>query len=333
MFEIVRRPQSMGVTELLLTTFIPPAECWMPSRARDVTSDHHRRLYDISSSEWANSNDTFARGLDHQQNQTSNTSNLTFFGNHSHHGHHGMKNSSRECDRPWLFLTGFISAFALLLLCVTSFQMVRRKIYSFFYKVHVVTGPIMMLFAIFHWPTVIMYLFPSLCYYIAMTIPILFHQFRSWQANGVTLSHAYVIPDSAGCIEMVFDLDPDSDGKLLQCSTPSFARLCVPSISGIWHPFSVMITSCDKVIVHEAWDDEPENHSKHLGGYQARILFRTNGHFTQKLATLIQNLLNVNSNGVRHSMQSSVAPPTILLDGLYPGSFDAETISQNTRGF
>ncbi|KAG7372842.1 ferric reductase NAD binding domain containing protein [Nitzschia inconspicua] len=222
-----------------------------------------------------------------------------------------VKQDDRTCKRPWLFLTGWISAVALAALCLTSFQIVRRKWYSLFYKVHVFVGPTMMMFAILHWPTILVYFAPSIIFYLAATIPTLMHQFNSWVNGGIRVLHAKQIPDSGGCVEIAVEVDPSTSDVSTFPVSPAYSRLCVPSISGIWHPFSVVVFHRRDKRTNPALPDEESTDTMADTSAPDKnpvvcILFRPNGFFTKTLANRVLSL----------------SMPLLLVDGLYAGAFN-----------
>ncbi|RLN70581.1 hypothetical protein BBJ28_00017398 [Nothophytophthora sp. Chile5] len=63
----------------------------------------------------------------------------------------------------WFNFFGFISVLALLLMIPTSFPIIRRKAYEWFYITHWVLFVIAVLFAILHWAQIIWWILPSGC--------------------------------------------------------------------------------------------------------------------------------------------------------------------------
>jgi len=176
---------------------------------------------------------------------------------HEHEHEHAEAMSRQQCYGNWRNFMGTISALAFLVLCLTSLPVVRRHFYSLFYKTHIVAGSMMLVFAILHFETVLMYLFPSMVYYLATTIPTVVQQYWSCQEEGVCIKNIKFVEDSGGCVEVTLPMparqhqcfpaandDEDNNNSILNCSplsTPVYARICVPTLSLIWHPFSVMI--------------------------------------------------------------------------------------------
>ncbi|TDH73183.1 hypothetical protein CCR75_002334 [Bremia lactucae] len=63
----------------------------------------------------------------------------------------------------WFNVFGFISTLALVLMIPTSFPIIRRKAYEWFYITHWVLFAIAVLFAILHWAQIIWWILPSGC--------------------------------------------------------------------------------------------------------------------------------------------------------------------------
>lgn len=269
---------------------------------------------------------------------------------------------------------GTISALSFLVLCLTSFSYIRRRYYSVFYKTHIVAGSMMLVFAILHFSTVLMYIFPSMVYYLATTIPTLIQQCRSYKNDGVRIKSIKSVEDSGGCVEVrmpmsslehqCFPNDAERTSStamnLSSLSTPVYARVCVPSISSIWHPFSVMIqpknTTNDRFTrsltigippgtSESLGSDEEDNlytdpllasieiegrghHSEHLrvDDYEVVIFFRTVGPFTKAWAKSLLSAM-ASENGESDN-DGVLAPKTLLLDGFYPGGFPIPKIMQ-----
>ncbi|CAB9525432.1 NADPH Oxidase [Seminavis robusta] len=69
------------------------------------------------------------------------------------------------CYHSWLNLTGIIAVTALWILVMTSWNVIRRRYYRFFYHCHIIFGAIMMLFSILHFYWIAIYLMPGVVYY------------------------------------------------------------------------------------------------------------------------------------------------------------------------
>ena len=138
----------------------------------------------------------------------------------------------------------------------------------------------MLVVAIAHWNPLITYLMPSIVYYLASTAPALIQAAASRYRGGVQIKKIVHLKDAGGCKEVHVVTTPETNAAL--DNQPSmFVKLCVPSISLVWHPFTVFKDENDPTTV--------------------RFLFRPVGPFTKKLAA-----------GVEQEN-----PPITVLDGLY----------------
>jgi len=196
-------------------------------------------------------------------------------------------NDEKPCCYGYLRnFTGLISAVALILLTITSLNSIRRWNYRFFYMSHIVTGSIMLVFAIVHFRFIAVYILPSLLYYFCTTSPVMIQMAAKFFLDkGCKLERSTVIGNSNGCAEMVFP-------KTIACSivegrqAAPYVRICVPEISLLWYPFTVATT--------------PHNRDSQL-----KILFRTYGYFTTHLLKRLKDVRR--------------PPPIVLIDGYYFG--------------
>jgi len=277
---------------------------------------------------------------------------------------HYKEGDMGQCYGHWRNFLGTISALSFLVLCLTSISFIRRRYYSIFYKTHIVAGSMMLVFAILHFQTILMYLFPSMVYYLATTVPTLIHQYRSFRNDGVRIKRIKAIKNSGGCVEVTMPISslqhqpfPDNSKiandriRFSSLSTPVYARVCVPSISAIWHPFSVMIkakntndtrftdnfhanptTSCtvdscneqeisntDPFVLSETEEQEHCNGHALKDDYEVIIFFRSVGPFTKAWANSLLTS-TIASNEDSESDRISYTK-TLLLDGFYPGAF------------
>lgn len=113
-------------------------------------------------------------------------------------------------------------------------------------------------------------------------MPVLVQSLASRFRGGVKIVEIVKVKNSGGCIEIRVALTPQSAHRLSQESC-MFVKMCVPSISLVWHPFTVF------------------KHPDHSDS--ARFLVRPVGKFTKTLAS---NLF----------MKPS---PIVILDGMYRG--------------
>jgi hypothetical protein len=340
--------------KVLWSALVPGKECW-PSWL--PWSPSH-------------SNDSFV-GCYHRHKLSQDSSNITM--EECLEAGHQNEEKMAQCYGHWRNFMGTISALSFLVLCLTSFSYIRRHYYSIFYKTHIVAGSMMLVFAILHFQTILMYLFPSMVYYLATTIPTLIQQYRSYKNDGVHIKSIKSVEDSGGCVEVTMPMSslqhqsfPEDAGNIddtinfSSLSTPVYARVCVPSISAIWHPFSVMIkpknTKDDKCtsnyttitssntrdsLAHDEEEvlnsdpllmsrnsEERDRHSEHvtIDDDEVVIFFRSVGPFTKAWAN---SLLSAMAPDYGESEDSGICPfKTLLLDGFYPGAFPIPQIMQ-----
>ena len=138
----------------------------------------------------------------------------------------------------------------------------------------------MLVVAVVHWNPLITYLMPSIVYYLASTAPALIQAAASRYRGGVQIKKIVHLTDAGGCKEVHVVTTPETNAAL-DYQPSMFVKLCVPSVSLVWHPFTVFKDENDPTTV--------------------RFLFRPVGPFTKKLAA-----------GVEQEN-----PPITVLDGLY----------------
>jgi predicted ferric reductase len=190
-----------------------------------------------------------------------------------------------NCTAFFRNLTGVLASTALLVLTMSSLSWVRRKHYRIFYICHMSMAPMFLIMAVVHWSRTIFYLLPSVLYYAAATCPSVVQRVATVSRGGSKLIKVTPIP---GCdnklIELWFEALPAS-AAVLSHAPAQYARVCVPSIATIWHPFTVFTSPEDMKTV--------------------RMMFRATGPWTKSLAQQI--------------LQTSTSLPTIVVDGFYGG--------------
>lgn len=189
---------------------------------------------------------------------------------------------SDKCNREWYNFTGVIGTVAYTVLCLTSLNWFRRRYYRLFYINHMFFGTSLMLASLAHWRTFIVYLLPSLLYYLSSTTPVLLQALASRFRGGVKIVKVVKIANSGGCVEVQIDATADASANLTR-SACMHVKLCVPKLSVVWHPFTVY--------------QQPEDPST------VRFLFRPIGPFTNNLAKAL----------------TSSSRPVTLVDGFYRG--------------
>lgn len=189
---------------------------------------------------------------------------------------------TKSCRRGWYNFTGIFCGIFFIVLCATSLNYVRRRYYRIFYIVHVTFGSLLLLMIMMHWNPIAYYVLPSTVYYLASTTPVLVQALASRFRGGVKITSVTPIPDGGGCVEVRIATEANAN-QALDERPGSFVKLCVPSISLVWHPFTVY---------------------KHVNDPRTvRFLFRPMGPFTKQLSRTL------------------TAPdrPITILDGFYRG--------------
>lgn len=189
---------------------------------------------------------------------------------------------SDKCNREWYNFTGVIGTIAYTVLCLTSLNWFRRRYYHLFYVFHMFSGTSLMLASLAHWRTFIVYLLPSLLYYMASTTPVMLQALASHFRGGVKIVKVVELTNSGGCMEVQIDATADASANLARSSC-LFVKLCVPKLSIVWHPFTVYQQPGDTSTV--------------------RFLFRPIGPFTKDLAKAL----------------TGPNRPITLMDGFYRG--------------
>jgi predicted ferric reductase len=197
--------------------------------------------------------------------------------------------------------TGLIAMVFMVAIALASLSFVRRASYGLFYKVHVIAGPTSLVFAILHWNRMVLFLCPSILYYVASTVPVLVRLFRSYVSeNGVKLVYAIDLSclnttTSDGTMRSCLSITFEVDGEAARQYRPGqYVKLSVPSISGISHPFTV-----NPVLSRS----KPAN--------QMRIIFRATGPFTRGLSK------SVLDPAATASRESTALAPLMVMDGFY----------------
>jgi predicted ferric reductase len=186
-----------------------------------------------------------------------------------------------NCAFQFYNFSGILAGLFFLVLAASSINWFRRKNYRLFYILHVTFGSLTLIATCFHFPDAPLFIMPSLVYYLASTSPTLIQALASYYRGGHKIVKVVDLGLNGGnCIEVHVETDTMTDAALMR-EPCSYIKLCVPSISMVWHPFTVFRHSKDPQTVH--------------------ILFRPVGPFTSKLATKLL----------------STPQPIAILDGLY----------------
>ena len=242
------------------------------------------------------------------------------------------------CNRYWFNLSGFVSMVAFIVLGIFSLPKVRRHAYWLFYTIHVPAAWIMLLGAIVHITYNALFLVPNIIYYLGPTISVWVQQMvaaRRKKNRGVRIESITMIAGSNGCclvrlrgeqkLSTTTSTPPeegnsfDSENSVISLGV---CKICVPSISFIWHPFSTM--------------KDPIK-----GDYM--FLIRPTGPFTKELLERLMRQANATQNVSGQQQQQQQQPqqelqqhsllqneqslgnansvPNLLVDGIYPAEY------------
>jgi predicted ferric reductase len=222
-------------------------------------------------------------------------------------GHHpsvkpSFHNKVDECSCYDHFrnLTGFVAGVAMVCIGLTSLSTVRRRCYRLFYACHVLAAPIIIVTVLLHYNLAILYVAPSLLYYVASSIPAILESRFVNSSQGVAIYSVERIAGPAinydginksrqtfnSCTSITFQA---SDLAIQSYQPGMFIKFSVPDISNVSHPFTInkVPGSCNRL----------------------RIIFQEIGSFTTQLAARF-------CDGT-----SSTHAPRMYLDG-YHGSPD-----------
>lgn len=139
----------------------------------------------------------------------------------------------------WFNVFGFISTLALVLMIPTSFPIIRRKAYEWFYISHWVLFVIAVLFAILHWAQIIWWILPSGCVWFVSRAA------SSWNAmTPVSVKEFSVIGESEDELVKIVvkraapGTSPSSSSY--DYKVGNFLYLNVPKISKLeWHALTI----------------------------------------------------------------------------------------------
>jgi len=280
---------------------------------------------------------------------------------------------------------GAIAILAFSLLVLSSLAVVRRRNYRLFYVSHLLSATVFVLTMVFHMKRIVIYLMPSLLLYFSTTIPTLvqaavcavrdggvrIEDYRVLQSSltSSSLSSENITDKNCGCAELTFSLDKatsmavasskyDDSRAGVITHRPKSVKICVPSISLLWYPFTIIETNSEARVCRVRGNDGNENrtnnddHDNHDDGMiQYTILFGTVGYFTKTLWKRMKNVEDF-SKAIKESDSSSTVNdygdnevdefidededvvqnlqleasrckmPLILVDGIYSGASD-----------
>ena len=221
-----------------------------------------------------------------------------------------------ECNHYFFNFSGFVSMSAFIVLGIFSLPYVRRRAYWLFYTVHVPMAWITLLGTIVHITYDTLFLVPNIIYYLAPTVSVWVQQLVSARkSGGVQVESITEITDSNGCCLVRLkgsNLGPTaSDDDEDEFHLGGVCKICVPTVSSIWHPFSTIKDQMN-------------------GDYL--FLIRPTGPFTTKLVNSFTTRNDRSGsipvedssrleNGGRISSSDIIDVPSLLVDGVYPAEY------------
>ncbi len=236
--------------------------------------------------------------------------------------------STEEANQCWLALvnaTGMISVIAFVILAATSLPQVRRYSYALFYRVHIPAGWIMLITAIWHYPTCALVLIPNIIYYLSFNIPLSVQQkmehYQNNKKGASPLVEANLI--QGGSIELVFATIEERDRH-----ESRFAKIYCPSVSPLSHPFSVFSRSDLGHQLDGVGNDDDSSSSLVT---TLSILLKPTGQFTEGLTKVLFSNDDADDNESNLSeplvastsfLNTSSLPPDVQFDSYYAASFD-----------
>jgi len=250
--------------------------------------------------------------------------------------------SETECTCYDIFrnFTGFLALMGLLLMATSSLNSIRRTYHLFFYAIHVILGPLVLIMMILHWNRMVLFLSPGILYYLACTVPSKVYWFwkkkvgasvkivsvrdisnldSSSSANGGEGEFAddedyEGLDDNRKCVSLVFEVSSDT---MREYSPGQYVRLCAPEIESFGsHPFTV-----NRVPSFSSDDEDNEDGNNNAVSAEQsnvgkmEITFRCAGPFTKKLR---HGLLQQQNELASDEVNTNPSPPVMLLmDGFF----------------
>lgn len=153
-----------------------------------------------------------------------------------------------SCYAMFRNLAGLCACCGMLVIGLTSLYKVRRRWYRVFYLVHASVAPLTMILLCLHFTRSLVYMAPSVLYYIATSFPVFAEQVKKWK-SGVRIRSCRRISDE--CIALTIEASHEA---LEQYKPGQHVLVRVPSISLVSHPFTVnrvLGESCSLRIVYK----------------------------------------------------------------------------------
>jgi predicted ferric reductase len=197
-----------------------------------------------------------------------------------------------SCYHHFRNLTGVMAFLAFLLLALFSlWPCIRRRAYALFYMVHVMAAPLAVIMTVMHYPRAILYVAPSLLYYVASSFPNMMEMQRqqkrrlTWSGGGtcqqqdqggVTIVSVQAIPSitsGASLKGTIISLRLEATAEAMRRFRPGqYVQLTCPELSMLaQHPFTINAVPRNK--------NKNDNQNNVLA-----IHFRVCGPFTTRLA-------------------------------------------------
>lgn len=207
--------------------------------------------------------------------------------------------NSDDCQSVFVNLAGLLASICIVVLGLFSLKWIRRWRYSLFYRVHILLGPLALLFMIMHVERMVLYLSPSILYYTASNVPVWIHYLLwHWRSGSVALTSVADLsscgPFSRGLFALTFSMDTVT----IEAFRPGMTvKLSLPGESGISHPFTVNLLQSSTRTT------------------EGLIIFRATGKFTKSLA----NRLLSECHQVEQIEDAAQQPSnmTVFMDGFY----------------
>lgn len=199
-----------------------------------------------------------------------------------------------SCYNRWRNLLGASGATFLVVIALSSLNVVRRRFYSIFYRIHVVAGPMVLLCVVLHWSRSILYLAGGLIYYMASSFALLLERrMEDQQSPSVEVVEVQHLPSSSSRSDrhVVAITVAATETAISQFRAGYYVQLRALGISPISHPFTI------NRVPHQPY---------------LRVLVRAEGRFTRRLSGALRTHINA---GLYETDQR--LPPRILLDGYH----------------
>ena len=185
---------------------------------------------------------------------------------------------STDCYDTYINLLGIISGLLLVLLCISSLYIVRRRYYKLFYTFHIGISTVVLFGLVMHYNKMIWYLLPSLLYYLGSNVPIYIESLYKYiKLRGVKVTKVVCIPNSNGCVDISLSMNNNDErqqrSSTFQDTIGRYILLSVPELSYQSHPFTIFASS-----------------SSNGGDDNVHILFRPCGSFTMSLSKRLRSL-------------------------------------------